>query len=253
MLNSPVRKITPQKSGEIVVQTDNLDLSARCVLVATGGVSYPKTGSVGDGQKMASALGHKITPYRPGLAGFDMPPAWIAANPMRSIPDVTLKIIVDGKTFATTRGFLEIEKYGIGGPAVTNASCIVARHNLKNFSFEVDVDGKRWKLNPVRVRPLKEAMVTVGGIALNEINSHTMESNKVENLFFAGEVMDVDGPSGGYNLTAAFSTARLAMETISKRSPGQRKPVTKKPANKKRPQKGRPPHGKRHYPKRRRS
>ena len=240
MLNTVARDIVPKKSGGLIVQTDNMDLAAPCVLIATGGVSYPKTGSVGDGQKMALALGHKITPYRPGLAGFDMPPAWINANPMRSIPDVTLKIIVNGKPFATTHGFLEIERYGIGGPAVTNASRIIARHNLKNYSFEADVQGKCWKLNPVRVRPLKEAMVTVGGVALGDVNPQTLESKKVPGLYLAGEVLDVDGPSGGYNLQAAFSTARLAIRTISDRSTGKRKPVITKPAQKKRPQKGKP-------------
>ncbi|MBI9020763.1 MAG: aminoacetone oxidase family FAD-binding enzyme [Verrucomicrobia bacterium] len=252
MLNSSAREIIPQPSGELLVKTDNLELSATCVLIATGGVSYPKTGSVGDGQKMVSALGHKVTPYRPGLAGFDMPPAWIAANPMRSIPNVKLKIMVGGKAVATTEGFLEIEKYGIGGPAVTNASRIIARRDLKNYSFEVDVDGKKWTLNPVRVRPLKEAMVTVGGIELSEINPRTMESKCVPGLFLAGEVLDIDGPSGGYNLQAAFSTARLAVEAIAKQCPTRKKPVHKNPSQKKsaqnnRPQKGRPPREKRHY------
>jgi predicted flavoprotein YhiN len=60
-------------------------------------------------------------------------------------------------------------------------------------------------------------MVTVGGIALNEVDSRTMESKKVPGLFFAGEILDIDGPSGGYNLQAAFSTARLAMDAIAKR------------------------------------
>jgi len=217
MLNSAVHKIIPLQTGEWLVKTPSAELTARVLLIATGGVSYPKTGSVGDGQKWASALGHKITPYRPGLAGFDMPPAWIHANPVRSIPNVKLKIMVGGKAVATTEGFLEIEKYGIGGPAVTNASRIIARQDLKNYHFEVDMNGKKWTLNPLRVRPLKEAMVPAGGIALNEIDSRTMESKKVQNLFFAGEVMDIDGPSGGYNLQAAFSTARLAMDAIAKR------------------------------------
>lgn len=253
MLNTFAREIYPNKQGGLTVKTDNMNLDAPCVLIATGGVSYPKTGSVGDGQKMALALGHKITPYRPGLAGFDMSPAWINANPMRSIPDVTLKIIVNGKPFATTHGFLEIERYGIGGPAVTNASRIIARHNLKNYSFEADVNGKCWKLDPIRVRPLKEAMVTVGGVALGDVDPTTLESKKVPGLYLAGEVLDVDGPSGGYNLQAAFSTARLAVQTISDRSTAKRKPVTAKPAKKKRPPKGRPPHAKRHYQNRKRS
>jgi len=252
MLNSFARDIYSNKQGGLTVKTDNMNLTAPCVLIATGGVSYPKTGSVGDGQKMALALGHKITPYRPGLAGFDMPPAWINANPMQSIPDVTLKIIVNGNPFATTHGFLEIERYGIGGPAVTNASRIIARHNLKNYSFEADVNGQCWKLNPVKVRPLKEAMVTVGGVALGDVNPQTMESKKVPGLYFAGEVLDVDGPSGGYNLQAAFSTARLAVETIDKKCQTPRKSVQKKPAAKKRPQKGRPFHAKRHNQNRKR-
>lgn len=223
LLNSAVQKIIPQESSEWIVQMDRLELSARCLLLATGGVSYPKTGSVGDGQKMASLLGHKVMPYRPGLAGFDMSPAWIAANPPRSLPNVTLRIIVDGKPIAVTEGFLEIETYGIGGPAVTNASRIIARRNLKNYSFEVEQQGKRWTLHPLRVRPLKEAMVTVGGVALNEVDPRTMESKKVPNLYFAGEILDVDGPSGGYNLQAAFSTARLAANSIAKKlSPARR-------------------------------
>ncbi|MCU0858000.1 MAG: aminoacetone oxidase family FAD-binding enzyme [Pontiellaceae bacterium] len=217
MLNSAVNRITPLQPGEWLVKTDGVELTARAVLLATGGVSYPKTGSVGDGQKMAAALGHKVTPYRPGLAGFDMPPAWIAANPVRSIPNVKLKIIAGGKAVATTEGFLEIEKYGISGPAVTNASRIISRQNLKNCSFEVDMNGKKWTLHPLRMRPLKEAMVTVGGIALNEVDSHTMESKKVPGLFFAGEILDIDGPSGGYNLQAAFSTARLAISDIARK------------------------------------
>lgn len=217
MLNSAVQSITPHPAGGWIVRTPSAELTARCLLLATGGVSYPKTGSVGDGQKMASQLGHKVTPYRPGLAGFDMPPAWIAANPVRSIPNVKLNIIADGKSVAVTEGFLEIEKYGIGGPAVTNASRIIARRGLKNVHFEADLNGKKWLLHPLRVRPLKEAMVTVGGVALNEVDPHTLESKKSPGLFFAGEILDIDGPSGGYNLQAAFSTARLAVGAVTKR------------------------------------
>jgi predicted Rossmann fold flavoprotein len=210
MLNSPVRSIVPQKNGELAVQTDNLELTAKHVLMATGGVSYPKTGSVGDGQKMASALGHKVTPFRPGLAGFDLP-----QHKLRPMDHVTLHILVNGKTVATTTGALEIEKYGISGPAVINACRTISRRNLKNVQFEVEQGSKHWKIQPLKARPLKEAMTTVGGIMLNEIDPKTMESRKVPGLCFAGEVMDVDGPCGGYNLQAAFSTARLAVHSIT--------------------------------------
>ena len=215
MLNSAVKKITPLQTGGFSVQTANAELTARAVLIATGGVSYPKTGSVGDGQKFASALGHKVTPFRAGLCGFDMPPAWLAKNPTQTLGDITLKIIAGGKTIAVTRGVLDIEKYGIGGPAVSDAARIIARQNLKNYYFEVEQNGRKQTFEPLRPRPLKEAMVTVGGVALNDVNPATMESKRISNLYFAGEVLDIDGPCGGYNLTAAFATARLAVKCIS--------------------------------------
>jgi predicted Rossmann fold flavoprotein len=219
LLNSAAHRIAQLPTGEWRVTTDSVELTARFLLLATGGVSYPKTGSVGDGQKMAAALGHKITPYRPGLAGFDMPPEWLAANPApRTLENVVLKILVGGRVVATTEGFLEIEKYGIGGPAVTDASRLIARRDLKNYHFEVAHRGKSMTLRPVRVRPLKEAMVTVGGVVLSEVDSRTMESKKAAGLYFAGEILDIDGPTGGYNLQAAFSTARQAVGTIAQRS-----------------------------------
>lgn len=217
VLNSSVTSIAQNGPDEWLVRTNNLELTARRILVATGGVSYPKTGSVGDGQKLASSLGHKVTPYRPGLAGFDMPSAWLAANPPNILDNVTLEIKVAGKTVATTRGSLEIETYGISGPAVLNASRIVARKELRGYTFEVHDGRKRWTLQPVRPRPLKEAMVTVGGVALGEVDPQTMESRRKPGLYFAGEVLDIDGPSGGYNLQAAFSTARLAINSMATR------------------------------------
>ena len=66
-------------------------------------------------------------------------------------------------------------------------------------------------------RPVKEAIVTIGGVALEEVNPETMESRKVPGLFFAGEVMDIDGPTGGYNLSLAFATARLAVTSLCAR------------------------------------
>lgn len=219
MINSPVLDIVPQKQGGFLVKTENMELTTRHVLIATGGVSYPKTGSVGDGQKMAAKLGHKILPFRPGLAGFDMPPDWLAASPCATFEDVTLRIISSGKTVGTTHGTLEIEKYGITGPAVVNASRLIARQNLKNYTFEVERGSDHWTLHPIKPRPLKEAMITVGGVALDEVDPCTMESKKIPGLYFAGEVLDVDGPSGGYNLQAAFSTARLAIEAIARKTP----------------------------------
>ena len=69
-----------------------------------------------------------------------------------------------------------------------------------------------------RPRPVKEAIVTMGGVALSEIDPETMEARAVPGLYFAGEVLDVDGPTGGYNLTLAFATARLAVESVARRA-----------------------------------
>jgi predicted flavoprotein YhiN len=244
MLNSPVQKL---ETG-FKVSTANLELTAKYVLVATGGVSYPKTGSVGDGQKMAAALGHKVLPYRPGLAGFNLP-----QHNLRAMDDITLTILSNGKPVAETRGALEIEKYGISGPAVINACRIISRQNLQNVTFEIrgadtpvctsrskgrqeclphNKSSKMWKVKPNKPRPLKETMTTVGGVTLDEVNPQTMESKKVPGLHFAGEVLDVDGPCGGYNLQGAFSTARLAIESISKNCPSRKVPSKQPPKQK---------------------
>jgi predicted Rossmann fold flavoprotein len=231
MLNSPVEKIQPLGTG-FNVTTANMEVTAGNVLIATGGVSYPKTGSVGDGQKMAAALGHKILPYRPGLAGLNLP-----QHHLRSADHVTLTIFSNGKAVAETAGALDVEKYGISGPAVIDACRIISRRNLQKISFEISAGSKHWKIEPGSPRPLKEAMTTVGGVALNEVNPQTMESKKVPGLYFAGEVLDIDGPCGGYNLQAAFSTARLATESIAKQSPIRKNP----------PKKRRYPSGKRYH------
>jgi predicted Rossmann fold flavoprotein len=222
MLNSPVQEIRQGDHGLTVI-TANLELTAKNILIATGGVSWPKTGSVGDGQKMAASLGHKVLPYRPGLAGFNL-----SSHKLRPADDVELTILSGGKPVATTHGALEVEKYGISGPAVINACRIISRQNLKDISFDIQIGPKHWKVTPEKPRPLKEAMTTVGGVALNQINPQTMESKKVPGLYFAGEVLDIDGPCGGYNLQAAFSTARLAINSIAKTAPVRKNPPQQK-------------------------
>ena len=193
------------------VGNEHVTFYAPNILVATGGVSYPKTGSLGDGQKMVKSFGHKLVPYQPGLVGFEFD-----AN-VRHIPLANVEIVSDGKVVGMTTGDIYPERWGARGKALTNASSIVAHKQLKNYHFNVvpiNSDMKGFKLHPKKTRPLKEAMVTVGGVALRDINCETMESKKCPGLYFAGEVMDVDGPTGGFNLTAAFATARLAVESI---------------------------------------
>jgi len=215
--SSVVQALEKTKSGFRVV-ADNFSVEGKYVLIATGGISYPKTGSVGDGQEWAKRLGHTVTPYRAGLAGYEVDPKVIKGRIGKIYEKVSVEVRSGGKVLGETRGVFEIEKWGVGGTALTDASRIVARNNLKRYSLKIKFhDGGSEEIRPLNVRSVKEAMVTVGGVALHEINAQTMESRVCSGLYFSGEVMDVDGPTGGYNLQAAFATARLAVSDIGKR------------------------------------
>ena len=206
------------KSGKgFRVTTGNFVVEGRYLLIATGGISYPKTGSVGNGQEWAKKLGHTIKPYRPGLVGFEVEPHVLKGRVGKIHEKVIIGVLSAGEKVAETRGVYEIEKWGIGGTAITDASRIVARRRLESVVLQIKLEnGKIEEVKPLRSRPIKEAMVTVGGVALDEIDFRTMESKKCPGLYFAGEVLDIDGPTGGYNLQAAFSTARLAVAAIGK-------------------------------------
>uniref|UniRef100_UPI003566A9FF aminoacetone oxidase family FAD-binding enzyme n=1 Tax=Pontiella sp. TaxID=2837462 RepID=UPI003566A9FF len=212
--SSAVQSLEKTKNG-FRVFTDNFVVEASYVLVATGGISYPKTGSVGDGQEWAKKLGHSVEPYRAGLVGFEVDPRVLKGRVGKVYETVLVDVFADGCPVAETRGVYEIEKWGVGGTALTDASRIVARNNLKKVSLVVKfLDGKTEEIVPLGMRGVKEAMVTVGGVALREVDARTLESKVCSGLYFAGEVLDVDGPTGGYNLQAAFSTARLAVGAI---------------------------------------
>lgn len=219
------------------VTTDNFVVESSYVLIATGGVSYPKTGSVGDGQEWAQKLGHTVAPFQPGLVGFEVDPKVIKGRVGKIYEKATVEVLVKGKPVGQTFGVFEIEKWGVGGTALTDASRIAARRKLTDYVLRVSVqDGPVEEIRPLGTRPIKEAMVTVGGVALSEINHRTLESARCPGLYFAGEVMDVDGPTGGYNLQCAFSTARLAVTAVGKRcgrkAPSQpHEPVSAKKRN----------------------
>jgi predicted Rossmann fold flavoprotein len=283
---APVEGIESVRGGGFIVRTRNLSLAAPNVLIATGGVSYPKTGSVGDGQKFATALGHTVMPFRPGLAGFDFWDLWLSPRQGEfGFPGTRLRIMVNGEAMAETTGEILCGTAGARGPALVNASRLISRRNWTKYEFLVDLAPsldaaalterltrlvaaapgkplaeilsgtflpqeaaepflktvasmdprrrgalppaemaklvkslKEWRLQPRQMRSLKEAMVTVGGVSLKEIDPETLQSRVRPGLYFAGEVMDVDGPSGGYNLHAAFATATLAVKAIAGKS-----------------------------------
>ena len=214
LTNCAVTGIQPQKNG-FIVATKNFTLWAENVLLATGGVSYPKTGSVGDGQNFAKALGHRLVPYQPGLIGMETNDRRITSLAGRRFEDGRAKVIgPDGATLFDYKGEVDCESFGLSGAAVYNAQRFVAHRKLEDFTLEVWFEHNRLQFKNLRPRPVKEAIVTIGGVATDEIDPQTMESKLVPHLYFAGEVMDIDGPTGGYNLTMAFSTARLAVESL---------------------------------------
>ena len=202
-------------NGNFLLHTKNFDLFAENVLLATGGVSYPKTGSVGDGQNFAKQLGHTVVPYQPGLIGMETNDRRITSLAGRRFEDGRTKVIgPDGATLFDYRGEVDCESFGLSGAAVYNAQRFVAHRKLKDFTLEVWFEHNRLQFKNLRPRPVKEAIVTIGGVATDEIDPRTMESKLVPHLYFAGEVMDIDGPTGGYNLTMAFATARKAVVAV---------------------------------------
>ncbi len=222
LTNCPVAGIQPLKTG-FIVATENFTLWAENVLLATGGASYPKLGSTGDGQRFAAALGHRVVPYRPGLAGLETDDRRVARLAGERFEDSFARAIApDGSAICECRGEIDCEKFGLGGAAVYNCQRAI-EHWLRehpgtgprDVSLEVRFGGENIVFKGLKPRPLKEAIVTIGGVALDEVDPATMESRKVPGLYFAGEVLDVDGPTGGYNLTLAFATARRAVCSVA--------------------------------------
>ena len=240
LTNCPVHAIrtTGRDGARFVVSTRNFDLLAENVLLATGGVSYPKTGSVGDGQNFAHALGHALVPYRPGLIGLETDdPRVTRLAGRRFEDDGRVKVLSPtGQVLFDYRGEVDCERFGLSGAAIYNAQRFLEHYRQPHqtiptskppkpskppklsqhptLTLEVWFGHNRLTFTGLTPRPVKEAIVTLGGVSTDEIDPHTMQSKLVPGLYFAGEVMDIDGPTGGYNLTLAFATARKAVTSI---------------------------------------
>jgi len=217
-----VTGIHPQDGG-FVVATKNFSICAENVLLATGGVSYPKLGSVGDGQRFAAELGHRVVPYRPGLIGLETSDRRVVRRAGRRFEGSNARVLApDGAALYEYAGEIDCEAFGLSGAAIYNCQRFIehllrGRPGLKpaDLVMEAAFDRERVSVKGPRPRPLKEAIVTIGGVALDEVNPATMESRIVRGLYFAGEVLDIDGPTGGYNLTLAFATARRAVVSVA--------------------------------------
>lgn len=217
LANCPVTGVQPMKNG-FIVATRGFTVWAENVLVATGGVSFPKTGSVGDGQKFAAAMGHRIVPLRAGLAGCETRDRNVLSRAgARYMQNAFASVVIGDKVLFRAAGEVEFETWGLSGAAVYNCTRWAARHldgGRERWTLELELDGEKLPVRDFAVRPVKEAIVTMGGVSLDEIDPGTMQSKKIPGLYFAGEVMDIDGPTGGYNISLAFATANLAVESI---------------------------------------
>ena len=266
-----------KKDGErFVVSTAYGKYLARCLVVAAGGSSYPKTGSSGDGVRLSEMLGHSIVEPKEALTPVYAENFRLADLSGLSFENVTLTIWRDGKKIGANTNDLLITRFGFSGPCVLDASRAMQAGDVLKISFTqlsaeaVDAllvercrkeggrlvsnllyglgvpdrlvkslieeagiaeDTKGSQLSAVSRKALVRlitsyevkiahlgdfsiSMATAGGVSLAEVNKKTCESKLHPGLFFAGEVLDIDGDTGGYNLQAAFSTAYLAAQRI---------------------------------------
>ena len=272
-----------EKNGKVesVVLSDGKEIKADAVIIATGGASYQRTGSTGDGYRLAEKLGHKITPLKPSLIGLEIQEDFVSKLKGLSLRNVAINVYgKKNKKIYDDFGEMEFTDYGVDGPIIKSASCIMRDLSKESYKISLDLKpaldhekldkrvqrdfqkyiNKRFenslsdllpsKMIPVivelsgidpatpvnsitkeerrnlvntikniemhvkRYRPMEEAIVTSGGVKTSEINSSTMESKLVEGLYFAGEVIDVDAYTGGFNLQIAFSTGYLAGMSI---------------------------------------
>lgn len=269
-------KEMPEVKG--VELADGSVLASGSVIIATGGVSYPGTGSTGDGYRLAEACGHTIIPVRPGLIPLESGDPFIKELQGLVLQNTELSVVSGKKKLASQKGDLLFTHFGVSGPAVlilsgaavdalgsgapaelavnlkpeyTTAGYEAAlqkglesngRKTVANFlkdalprSFapvietlsKIQLDKRcnivsreergrlaalitDFRIKITGARPIEEATVTRGGISLAEIDPKTMGSRKVKGLYFCGEVIDLDGITGGFNLQEAFSTGYLA-------------------------------------------
>ena len=258
---------------------DGTQLDADAVILATGGLSYPSTGSTGDGYAMAEAAGHSLQARMPALVPIETVESWPAVLMGLSLKNVRLSAYVKGpkkeKKLYSELGEMLFTHFGISGPLVLTLSSLLPE-DLQSVRMSIDLkpaldaqtldarllrdfkamsnkqlitvmDGlaphslaeqllklanlpatlpvhsvtaeqrarlvsllKDIPLTPKRLRDFNEAIITRGGVNVKEINPSTMASKKIQGLYFAGELMDVDATTGGFNLQIAFSSGALA-------------------------------------------
>lgn len=284
-LEEPVKKLMVDDGVVTGVVTDKETYHADAVVIATGGKSYPATGSTGDGYILAAQVGHKITDIRPSLVPIVTEEPWVKDLMGLSLRNIELSVVAKNKVQAKMFGEMMFTHFGITGPIVLSLSHTVGKlmrkKNIGTIGLDInlkpalspetldkrlqkdfDLYSKKQLINGMKdllpsrlipliielagidpqkpinqiskeerqqigymlqhmpltvkgLRPVEEAIVTAGGISLKEFNPKTMESKLVKGLYGAGEVLDIDAFTGGYNLQAAFSTGYVAAMHIT--------------------------------------
>lgn len=282
VLRTRAKKILVQDGAVCGVQTEEGLIRCKAAAICTGGLSYPLTGSDGDGLRFARELGHSVNPTRPSLVPLESEDTYCAEMQGFSLKNVVLSAFENEKLIYKELGEMLFTHFGVSGPLVLSASAHMRQMGSARYRLEIDLkpalDEKKldarilrdfekyanrefknaltdlagstmipvlvrlsgipedtkvhsitreqrmkllhlFKAFPVSVsgtRPIDEAIVTAGGVDTKEINPRTMESKLISELYFAGEVLDLDGYTGGFNLQIAWSTGRVAGNSVLK-------------------------------------
>lgn len=275
------RILTDEAGAVRAVSAGGGEIECEAAVICTGGLSYPGTGSTGDGYRMARELGHTIRPCRPSLVPLESPDAWCREMQGFSLRNVELSAYEDEKLIYKALGEMLFTHFGVSGPLVLSASAHMRRFGECRYRLSIDLKPgldekkldarllrdfekysnrefrnslgdlagramipvlvelsgipgdtrtnsvtrqqraalaqllKHFPVSLSRPRPIAEAIVTSGGVATTEVNPRTMESKLVPGLYFAGEVLDLDAYTGGYNLQIAWSTAFVAANSLT--------------------------------------
>lgn len=268
--------ITENGAVSAVLTRSGVRIDCAAAVLCTGGLSYPGTGSTGDGYRMAEKLGHRVTPTRPSLVPLESEDAWCARMQGLALRNVALTAYEDDRPVYTGTGEMLFTHFGVSGPLVLSASAHMRNFGRKEYRLSIDLkpglDAQKldarilrdfakyanrefrnalgdlearamipelillsgipgetrvnavtreqrralaalFKAFPVSIRgprPIAEAIVTAGGVDTREVDPRTMGSRLVPGLHFAGEVLDLDAYTGGFNLQIAWSTGRAA-------------------------------------------
>ncbi len=276
-----IKSITENSDGSFTLTDGKDNYIHPTVIICTGGVSYPLTGSTGDGYAFARSLGIEVTDVRPSLIPIETSENTYDLSGL-TLKNVTLTALYKGKSVFSEMGEMLFTHFGVSGPLVLSASCHM-RENIHDYSIEIDLKPaipedelderlvktfsensakdfinatskllpqklvtlvasragiperikagevtremrqkylhtlKHLKFTPSAFRPIEEAIITSGGIDVKAVDPRTMESKAHPGLYFAGEILDVDAYTGGYNLQIAFSTAFSAGEAAAEK------------------------------------